>query len=363
MGFLEVLASIPRAITEKARSDEFGPDYRQRWQKYQDEHVRSELQNAISNTEQQDKARKAAAEMYAAGVGKAPGTPPEEAMGENLAEDRSLGNRLKQANISYLEQKPDLAREGMASREEVASQSLALRRELAATQDETRRAMLGLQIERLKDIENRFQERQRNPSQWGKDAYGGTKGYYDNLGSWHDVQPPGGAGEAPARTTAIPASELKALGSFMNVDVSLDKIEKTLQRVKDTSWTSPVQKAFALQQFKADAQGLGGLALGRAVGEVGVFTNQDRTVYAGIIAPSLTALAAGNLGADEAEKRIREIRDWIKSTKGQISSRFQQRYGFVPTELGDGVSGSSDPALSGTGLSPTAADYLKSRGY
>jgi hypothetical protein len=158
MGLLDILKAIPLAAGEKARADEFGPDYRQRWQKYQDEHVRSELQNAISNTEQQDKARKAAAEMYAAGVGKAPGTPPEKAMGENLAEDRSLGNRLKQANISYLEQRPDLAREGMASREEVASQSLALRRELAATQDETRRALLGIQIERLKGIQDRFDE-------------------------------------------------------------------------------------------------------------------------------------------------------------------------------------------------------------
>jgi hypothetical protein len=149
MGLREILASFPRAIVEKARSDEFGPDYRQRWQKYQDEHVRGELQNAISTNELKSKTLTEAARMRAAGIGKAPGLPPEEAMGQDLAAERDL--KLKHGGLinTGLEQSQGFASENQGfAREDQGFQRSAAARAADPLTGESARAKAAMDVAR-----------------------------------------------------------------------------------------------------------------------------------------------------------------------------------------------------------------------
>ena len=55
MGLLDILASIPQAITEKSRADAFGTDWKQRLQAYQDKHQAAQTENAINNQTLQER--------------------------------------------------------------------------------------------------------------------------------------------------------------------------------------------------------------------------------------------------------------------------------------------------------------------
>lgn len=115
---------------------------------------------------------------------------------------------------------------------------------------------------------------------------------------------------------------------------TFDRLERSLSRVKNSSLLSdPVEKLFAIGELKSVAQGLGGIAAGRAAGEVGVFTNQDRAVYAGTILPNLMAVAAGKWGEDEARHRLDEAWGWLEGVRQRAAQRFQDRYGNIPESL------------------------------
>lgn len=321
---IEMLRVLVEGINEKARQNTFGADYREK----QLARDRSELDNAIAQAQVHHVAR-ADETLGRLARAKYPTLDPEQAIeqyqADQLQQRTELDRRGSEAAIDLHEAQAEHYRQPPEPAASKGWGKITTAKGVFAFNPNT-----GTLGPRLGDAPPHQGPNLSIPWRATTDPYGNLTGYIDKGGRAQQIDNPTGQ---TLRTGAIPVGEQKDLGNYAQVEATLAKIESTLSRVENTSWMHPIDKSMALGQFQADAQGLGGIVLGRAAGEVGVFTNQDRAVYARVIAPSLAAVAAGSLGTDEARRRISEARRWISGVKQRAADRFQSRYGFVPDEL------------------------------
>src|SRR3972149_4712087 len=104
MGLLEILSQLGQGVVERDKVKAFGPDYRERWQRAQDEHTRSEIQNAVSISGLKSKALEESSKIRAAL--KSTGlSSPEEALAKIKADEYSMGIRKGETDIDLTEAK------------------------------------------------------------------------------------------------------------------------------------------------------------------------------------------------------------------------------------------------------------------
>lgn len=182
MSLLDILASIPKAITEKARADEFGRDWKERRQRAADVHGQSELENAISTANFEktnlDRAAQIKAAMQETGL-----EDPEAALAGITVGDRKLERRSKEAIAGYNEARPEMAAQALETRVQLANQADSTRRALAAADNEIDRARLEAQLAKIEAARGRA-EYERGSYTWimGPD------------GQMHYVNPKGNGG-------------------------------------------------------------------------------------------------------------------------------------------------------------------------
>src|SRR3972149_5500756 len=102
MGLLEILSQLGQGVVERDKVKAFGPDYRERWQRAQDEHTRNEIQNAVSTASLKSKTLEDAAKVRMA-IKVTGLSSTEEALAKIKADEYSMGIRKGEADIGLAE--------------------------------------------------------------------------------------------------------------------------------------------------------------------------------------------------------------------------------------------------------------------
>jgi hypothetical protein len=145
-----------------------------------------------------------------------------------------------------------------------------------------------------------------------------------------------------------PTMETK-LDQFFEAQSAINKVKQDLESFSGGSWSAPIEKVKAGYQLKADVDGLTRM-IGRAMGEKGVFTDQDKADFAKILSPGLVVSA---MAPDVAKSRIQQLDEFLGGIKRKRLGMYQSRAG-----------GSLPGGDTGAGGGPsTAEDYLKSIGH
>ena len=150
----------------------------------------------------------------------------------------------------------------------------------------------------------------------------------------------------------LPPAMLEKMNSFIPAETAIAKLEDTLDRYANPN-LSPGERAQALLQFRAEREGFTRL-VGRAMGEKGVFTDQDAAAFATLLAPNvlITGVAPGF-----AKDRLGEVRKVMENIRER---EFAGYFNNAP-----GAPGANPPQGQGQpqrGLNPAASRVIQDLG-
>lgn len=119
-----------------------------------------------------------------------------------------------------------------------------------------------------------------------------------------------------------PAQATK-LDQFIPAEAAVEKLEGSLQKFLDTPATSPGDKVAAALQYEAERSGLTRL-VGRALGEKGVFTDEDKKDFAKLLG---TGIVGATIMPSVAQGRLKEIKSLMEKVRTREFENFKSRTG------------------------------------